>query len=98
MAVRLELLVPLKEVPGNENISQFRAGGSEVYAYDEIKEFINQLPPLDGNITYGFADVSPKNKAIHYKIIIAAGILVIGGGAVAAAVFRKRQMKRRDAA
>lgn len=67
---KLELLVPLKEVPGEENISQFRAGGPEVYAYDQIKEFINQLPPTNKYMAYGFENVSAEKEAGNRNVKI----------------------------
>ena len=69
---KLELLVPLKEVPGEENISQFRAGGPEVYAYDQIKEFINQLPPTNKYMAYGFENVSAEKEAGNRNVKIAS--------------------------
>lgn len=63
-------IVPLREVPGIENISKFLSG-SHSYNYEQIKQYINTLPePKPGEMgRYGFYI---DEKVTDYKVIIAA--------------------------
>lgn len=53
---KIENLVPLSDVPGIENISTLQSDSDHIYNYEEVKNYINQLPPLaeDQAGAYGF--------------------------------------------
>ncbi len=79
----IENLVPLSDVPGVENIRSFSTISENAYDYNEIKEYINELPPIpEGQAgAYGFLDTSSsENTNDTYIVLIGTTILLFGVG------------------
>lgn len=70
---KIQNLVPLSDVLGIENISTLQSESDNVYDYEEVKNYINQLPPVtEGEAgAYGFLNVEPAEESVN-------GILIVG--------------------
>lgn len=84
----IQELVPLSDVPGIENVNELRTSADNVYDYQQIKEFVNQLPKTDfGEMgDYGFPDT--ETNSFNYGFLV-AGIVIflcVGGSVY---VFKK---------
>jgi len=67
-------LLPLSDVPGIEVIRSYKVvSESNVYNYESTKEYINQLPEEDSELSTGYGFTSPKVN--YYPIFI--GICII---------------------
>lgn len=75
----IQSLVPLSDVPGIEKINtlQTESVSNNVYDYEEVKNYVNQLPPVaDGEAgAYGFLNVEPAEKSITGGLV--AGVIVL---------------------
>lgn len=76
----IKSLVPMSDVPGIERISTF-CTNKNIYDYQAVKEYINQLPASDDNQgVYGFLEDASSGKKYRDMIIIwgVAILLVVG--------------------
>ena len=74
---KIENLVPLSNVPGIENINTLRSDSENIYNYEEVKNYINQLPPIaeDEAGAYGFLNVATAKDSFN-------SMLIVGGVAI----------------
>lgn len=87
-------LVPLSDVPGLENINSLRSDSDNIYNYNEVKEYINQLPePADDEAgAYGFLDNIPVQTSYNYFPIIFGAIILVVVGSVVAIRYRNKNV------
>lgn len=86
-------LVPLSDVPGIENISTFRSGSENIYNYQEVKEYIKQLPEPSNEEAggYGFLyDTSEERTYTNVLFISAIFIVFVMGSVVVLCRVKRR--------
>lgn len=75
----IEEIVPLSSVPGIENISNARMHTDNVYDYQQVKEYINQIPKSDPDLMggYGFPDLEKRSDGRFLFIGVSAVICMM---------------------
>ena len=80
---RIEGIVPLSDVPGVEKIKNLRIKTNkmetdDMYDYQNIREYINELPKISGDEAgpYGFLDIAKPNLSKNNNSVIL--VLLVG--------------------
>ena len=75
----IQEIVPLSSVPGIENIRNARMHADIVYDYQQVKEYINQIPKSDPDLMggYGFPDLEKKSYGFSFFIGVSAAICMV---------------------
>ena len=89
---RIEGIVPLSDVPGVEKIKDLRVKANkmetdDMYDYQNIKEYINELPKILGDEAgpYGFLDVAKPNLSKNNNSVVLflfVGVIFVCGIAI----------------
>lgn len=89
---KIQGLVPMSDVPGIENINTFQSSSENVYNYEEVKDYINQLPPLaeDEAGAYGFLNVAPAENPFNYMLIVGGMTILVIIGVGVIAIYHKK--------
>jgi hypothetical protein len=89
-------IFPLSEVPGANALKNIQTDIPSVYDYEQMKNYINQLPPLDSDEagSYGFLDVqtSTTNENIQ---ILAVGVAITLIALCTAFVFKAKKQNNK---
>ena len=86
---RIEGIVPLSDVPGVEKIKNLRIKTNkmetdDMYDYQNIKEYINELPKILGDEAepYGFLDIAKPNLSKNNNsvvLVLFVGVIFVCG-------------------
>jgi hypothetical protein len=86
---RIEGIVPLSDVPGVEKIKNLRIKTNKMetdamYDYQNIKEYINELPKILGDEVgaYGFLDIAKPNLSKNNNsvvLVLFVGVIFVCG-------------------
>ncbi len=89
---KIENLVPLSDVPGIENISTLQSDSDHIYNYEEVKNYINQLPPLaeDQAGAYGFLNVASAKNSFNNMLIIGGLAILVAIGLCVIVIYVKK--------
>lgn len=88
----IESIFPLSEVPGANVLRSIQTDIPTVYDYEQMKNYINQLPPLDSDEAggYGFLDVQTSNTTGNTQVFIIGVVVMLLVLGTAFALLRRK--------
>ncbi len=78
---KIKSLVPLSDVPGIDNINTLQSDSKNIYDYEKVRNYINQLPPIAEDETgpYGFLNAAAVKDSFN-------SMWIVGGVAILAVI------------
>lgn len=94
---KIENLVPLSDIPGIENINTLQSDSENIYNYEEVKNYINQLPPIaeDKAGAYGFLNVEAAKDSLNSMSIVGGLVILTVIFLSVLVIYVKKYIKRR---